>query len=357
MKVFIIGGYLGSGKSTTILKLIKKLAANDKNVALLVNELGKVKIDNETLEAAGVSSKTITDGCICCTLQIGLKVAVTELAKTYKPDILVMEMAGLALPNQTKEAVFDLDIPMTFAPIIMLVDVSKFTVGLFQFQKFAEQQFKEAEIIAINKIDLADEEKIRTAETFLKQVNPNAGICKISAEKDEDAVDQMYDWCMREGTTIQELLDTFENGGAGETLYFADRFANIANVRPHFSVYRVFGKMSAKSAGALFEKMAAAIGKETAEINAQFAGHILIAARIGGARVKAGLTSAFGSTHIETAPQEKDENMDGNNDENGFELRFLLAVTNVPKKELETIVDRCADLFLSAEGLAFEKRI
>jgi G3E family GTPase len=303
MKVFIIGGYLGSGKTTTVLKLIKKLAANDKKIALLVNEIGKVKIDRETLEAAGVPSQTITDGCICCTLQIGLKVAVTKLTEMYKPDILIMEMAGLAFPNQTRETLLDLNIMMTFAPMVMLVDVSKFTVGLFQVQKFTERQFKEAEIIGINKIDLVNDEKVQTTETFLKQVNPDAGIFKMSAAEDEDAVDQIYEWSMKEGTTIQELLDTFENGGTEETLNC------VSNVRTYSGAYHVFGNLSVENAGALFENMITAIGKEVAEINKLFSGHIKMAVKISNTLIKVSQTSVFGDiqTEVEYIPQEKIE--------------------------------------------------
>jgi G3E family GTPase len=355
MKIFIIGGYLGSGKSTIVLKLLQKLAADDKKIALLINELGKVKIDDDALKAAGVSSKTITDGCICCTLQIGLKAAVTELVKTYDPDVLVMEMAGLALPNQTKEAVFDLDIPMTFAPIVMLVDVSKFTVGLFQFQKFAEQQFKESEIIAINKIDLADAEKIGTAETFLKQVNPSADVLCISADKDEKAADQIYDLCMKEETTIQELLSKFDNGSAKDAFGVADQFAKVSNVSAYSGVYHVFGNLPVEGAGALFEEMVTAMGREAAAINTLFAGHMKAAVKISGSTlIKVSQTTAFGNTQIKSV-QEKIENVEKPEDEK-FELRLLLAVTNVPKNELENIMDRCVHLFLNEKGWAFEKQ-
>ncbi|MCL2141485.1 MAG: GTP-binding protein [Methanimicrococcus sp.] len=355
MKVFIIGGFLGSGKTTTVLKLIQKLAANNKKVALIVNEIGEIGIDGETLEIAGIPSREITDGCICCSLKLGLVITVSELADIYKPDILIMEPTGLSFPSQIRDELLSLNIMMTFAPIVTLVDVSRFAAELSQIPKFVEQQFKEAEIIGINKIDLADDEKIQIVETFLKEMNPNAKILHMAASKNDDAVNQIYDLVMKEGKTIQELIDeSFENesGSKEETLDSVE----ISNVSTYSGVYHIFGNLSenlsVKNAGALFEKMVTAAGKDIAKINMSFVGHIKMAVKIDDMLIKVSQTSGSDDTKIEAEYilQEKIEN-DGK-----YELRFLAAVTNVPKKDLEEIIDRSVGLILSEEGLTFEKQ-
>ena len=346
MKVFIIGGFLGSGKTTVVLKLIKKLASNNKKVALVVNEIGEIGIDGETLEIAGIPSKEITDGCICCSLKHGLILTVSDLADVYNPDVLIMEPTGLSFPSQIRDELLNLNIMMTFAPIVTLVDVSRFAAELSQIPKFVEQQFKEAEIIGINKIDLADDEKIQTAETFLKEMNPNAKILHMSAAKNDDAVNQIYDLVMTEGKTVQELIEEFD-GGKEETLNSVE----ISNVSTYSGVYHIFGNLSVKNAGALFEKMIEAAGKDISKINKSFVGHIKMAAKIEDTLVKVSQTSGSDDTKIEAEYilQEKVEN-DGK-----YELRFLAAVTNVPKRDLEEIIDQAAGLVLREEGVDFEK--
>jgi len=306
MKVFIIGGFLGSGKTTTILKLIKKMAANDKRVALIVNEIGEIGVDGETLEVAGIPSREITKGCICCTMKLGLRETIKELANVYKPDILMMEPTGLAFPNQIREDLLDLDIMMTFAPIVTLVDAVRFKAELSQIPKFVGQQLREAEVIGINKIDLADEEKITATEAFLKEMNPKSHIFRMSAAKNDDAVNQIYDWIMKDGKTIQELLDRFENGEKMETLNSIE----ISNVGAHSSRYHICGDLTVKSAGSLFEMVVTAVGREVAQINPSFVGHIKMAIKIGDTLVKVSQTSAPNDTQIkaEYIPQDKIEN-------------------------------------------------
>jgi G3E family GTPase len=358
MKVFIIGGFLGSGKTTTVLKLMKKMAANNKKVALVVNEIGEIGIDGETLEIAGIPSREITDGCICCSLRLGLRVTVSELADIYKPDILIMEPTGLSFPSQIRDELLSLNIMMTFAPIVTLIDVSRFAAEVSQIPAFVEQQLREAEVFGVNKIDLADDEKIKSVEAFLREMNPNARMMRMSAAKNDDAVDQIYEMVMREGKTVQEIIDEFESGSKEEEEKEEEKEKEtlnsvaISNVGAYSGVYHVFGNLSVEGAGALFEKLVTAVGKDVAKINMSFVGHIKMAIKVGDTLIKVSQTSAPDDTQIEAEyiPQENMEN-------NGkYELRFLSAVTNVPKKELENIIDRLVDLFLSAEGLAFEKK-
>ena len=70
MKVMIIGGFLGSGKTTTILKLSRRLNDSGKRIAIIVNEIGEIGLDGDTLSGTGITTEELTSGCICCTLKI-----------------------------------------------------------------------------------------------------------------------------------------------------------------------------------------------------------------------------------------------------------------------------------------------
>ncbi|MDY0267419.1 MAG: GTP-binding protein [Methanimicrococcus sp.] len=347
MKIFIIGGFLGSGKTTTILKLVRKLAAENKKVALVVNEIGEVGIDGETLEISGIPTKEITSGCICCSLKLGLRLTISELADIYNPDIIIVEPSGLSFPSQIRDELLCLNIMMTFAPIVTLIDVDRFSAEVAQIPRFVEQQLKEAEVIGINKTDLANSDKVEKMVSFLKEMNPEAMILKMSVLKSDASVNQIYDILMKDGKTIEELIDdSFEN--KKEVLNSVE----ISNVSAYSGSYSVSGNLNAESAGELLENMIVSIGMDIEKVNTYFVGHIKMAVKVGETLIKVSQTAANDTRKInaEYFTQERIEN-DGK-----YELRFLAAVTNVPKKELQGIVDRSIEVFLSAKGLNFEKQ-
>ena len=356
MKVFIIGGFLGSGKTTTVLKLIKRMAADNKRVALIVNEVGEIGIDGSALEIAGIPSKEITNGCICCSLVYSLRVTVSELADIYKPDILIMEPTGLSFPSQIRDELLGMNVMMSFAPIITLVDVSRFTAEMNQIPKFVEQQLKEAEILGINKTDLAGEEQIRSVEAFLKEKSPDAYQIRMSA-KDDESIDKLYRLMMMEGETVFNPIDAGGIGGiGGEVKSKVTEKANsieVSNVSSCSGLYRAEGTLSVKGAGALLEGIVTEAGMKIAKSNPSFVGHIKMAVKVEDTLVKVSQTAGPDDRQIEAEyiPQERVENG------GEYELRFLAAVTNVKKAVLEEIIDNAVSVFLLSEKLKFKKQI
>ncbi len=352
MRVFLIGGFLGSGKTTTVLKLIDKLTADGKKVALIVNEVGEIGIDGETLETAGIPSKELTNGCICCSLVINLRVTVSEIADIYNPDILIMEPTGLSFPSQIRDELLNMNVMMSFAPVVTLVDVSRLTAEMNQIPKFVEQQLREAEIIGINKIDLADEDKIKSIESFLKEMNPDAYTMRMSAVNNDGAIDKLYELLMREGEETVSMIDV---SGKEPKAKVTEKLNSIeiSNVSTYSGLYKATGELTVKSAGNLLENIIGAVGMEISKVNRSFVGHVKMAVKVDDTLVKVSQTSGADDRKIEAEyiNQEKTEN-------NGiYELRFLAAVTNVKKEKLEEIIDQSVSVFLTAKKLAFEKQV
>ncbi|OWS74737.1 MULTISPECIES: CobW family GTP-binding protein [Pantoea] len=98
-RVNLITGFLGSGKTTTLLHLLAHKPANEK-WAILVNEFGEIGIDGALLADRGATLKEIPGGCMCCVNGLPLQVGLNMLLKQTQPDRLIIEPTGLGHPKQ-----------------------------------------------------------------------------------------------------------------------------------------------------------------------------------------------------------------------------------------------------------------
>ena len=95
----LITGFLGSGKTTSILHLLANKPADEK-WAVLVNEFGEVGIDGALLADSGALLKEIPGGCMCCVNGLPMQVGLNTLLRQGKPDRLLIEPTGLGHPKQ-----------------------------------------------------------------------------------------------------------------------------------------------------------------------------------------------------------------------------------------------------------------
>lgn len=98
-KTNLITGFLGSGKTTTILHLLANKPADEK-WAVLVNEFGEIGIDGALLADSGALLKEIPGGCMCCVNGLPMQVGLNTLLRQGKPDRLLIEPTGLGHPKQ-----------------------------------------------------------------------------------------------------------------------------------------------------------------------------------------------------------------------------------------------------------------
>ncbi|WP_440956911.1 GTP-binding protein [Methanosarcina sp. Mfa9] len=195
MQVIVVGGFLGSGKTTTIINMGKYLADKGKKVAIIVNEIGEIGIDGDVIDRFGFDSKEITNGCICCTLKVSMKTTVTLLAKEYKPDILLVEPTGIAFPHVIKEDIelMNLGESVTVAPLVTLIDGSRFKHMMKEVKNFSMRQIIDAEILGINKVDLIEPIRVPILEASVQQLNPKAKVIQLSGK----AMDERFESLMQ----------------------------------------------------------------------------------------------------------------------------------------------------------------
>jgi G3E family GTPase len=189
MRVLQIAGFLGSGKTTALLLIAKKLHHDHtKRVALVVNELGEIPVDGKVVEESELNVKTIGGGCICCEVSATFQRTLGVIAREFSPDIVIAEPTGVAIPHQVKlvAAMGGRDYKVTLGPAIVLFDATRAELlSEDALGKLIKAQLVDADYMVISKVDIATPEDIAHSIEMIGEVNPKAEIYKFSAITEE----------------------------------------------------------------------------------------------------------------------------------------------------------------------------
>jgi G3E family GTPase len=177
MQVNMIFGFLGSGK-TTLVRHLLGARARDQKLAVIVNEFGQVGIDGAILEGEAVDMIQLTSGCLCCTLKGPLLNAVEELRDKAGIEHTVIEASGVADPEEMIESFSAPEFRASVAvgPFVTVVDTSKFEVMRDMLGEFYGSQVAHADIVLLNKTDLASPEQLAAVRAEVAELNPGAQI-------------------------------------------------------------------------------------------------------------------------------------------------------------------------------------
>ncbi len=183
MKLIQIAGWLGSGKTTLIIEIGRRLSEKGNKVAILVNEIGAIPVDGRVVQEYGLTVKELGGGCVCCQVAGNMARTIKVLAEEFKPDLVMIEPTGLAVPNSIKETIASQRLDITMGPTIVLFDTTR-TDKLLTYEslrRLVTTQLEDADIIALSKVDVADEEMLKKAREAVRSINPHAKIVTLSA--------------------------------------------------------------------------------------------------------------------------------------------------------------------------------
>ncbi len=171
--VNLITGFLGVGKTTAILNLLATRPAGSR-WAVLVNEFGKVGIDGATLTQDGVAVREVPGGCICCTAQLPLRVALTKLIREVRPERLLIEPTGLGHPAGVIDVLRSegLASALELRNVICLVDPRQLSDEKYRSLETYQDQIALADVLVANKCDLATPGQLQTFTEFAAQLYP-----------------------------------------------------------------------------------------------------------------------------------------------------------------------------------------
>ena len=176
MKLFLVEGFLGSGKTTAIQQACLQLLHDDVNVAVITNDQGSRLVDTTFIRSFSIPTREVVNGCFCCNYD-HLSHSISLLIEQHDPAIIFAESVGsctdLVATIAKPMAKFhpDLDVSISvFADVCLLLSLVNGTSCFLDetIQYIYKKQLEEADIIIVNKIDLLNKEELEQVKEILR---------------------------------------------------------------------------------------------------------------------------------------------------------------------------------------------
>ena len=207
VKVDIISGFLGAGKTTLIKHLLAHVYAGE-NVVLIENEFGEIGIDGGFLKEAGIEIREMNSGCICCSLVGDFATSLKEVVDRYNPDRILIEPSGVGKLSDVVKAVENVkdELSLEICYKVAVIDVTKCKMYLKNFGEFYKNQIESANTVIFSRTDIAKAEKVEEALNLVKELNGAAAVITTPVSELEDSV----------------LISALNNTGAAKNLIDED---------------------------------------------------------------------------------------------------------------------------------------
>lgn len=174
--IYVLTGYLGSGKTTVLLALLERLKYEGKRPAVIINEFGDADVDGQII-GDDVPMESMLGGCICCSIRGDLSTNILYLYEQYNPDILIIEATGAAHPAEIIEGVSDASLltRTELRTIVNVIDARRLLDTYLHSSKketrLYKSQIQSAGWLLLNKIDKVPIESLPSLEEWIRQYN------------------------------------------------------------------------------------------------------------------------------------------------------------------------------------------
>ena len=224
----MIGGFLGAGKTTAVIRFAQFLKDRGQSVGLITNDQSFGLVDTALVRSQGFAVEEITGGCFCCRFN-SLVEAADKLSAQSRPGVFIAEPVGsctdlrAAVSYPLRRMYGD---EFEIAPLSVLVDPVRAmrVLGLESGRSFSEKvlyvydrQLAEADLIVINKGDLLDAERLAVLREALQQRYPQAAVLNVSARRGdglEDWFERVVEGVMATGTAPDVDYEIYAEGEA-----------------------------------------------------------------------------------------------------------------------------------------------
>ena len=176
IKIDIISGFLGAGKTTLIKKLLTEAYCGQK-VVLIENEFGEIGIDGGFMKDAGIEITEMNSGCICCSLVGDFGEALEKVIHQFKPDRIVIEPSGVGKLSDVVRAAAQVESDnVKINARTVVADVSKCKLYIKNFGEFYNNQIESATCIVLSRTQNVGQDKLDAALELLREHNTEAAI-------------------------------------------------------------------------------------------------------------------------------------------------------------------------------------
>lgn len=169
----LILGFLGVGKTTAILDLLKQKPAHER-WAVLVNEFGEVGIDGAMLDVEGAFVREVPGGCMCCVAGLPMQIGLNQLIHRARPDRLLIEPTGLGHPSRILDTLTSEHYQnvLKLGPVLTLVDPRKLEDPRVLENVQFRDQVAAADILVANKTDLCSAQQLAGFDRWASELAP-----------------------------------------------------------------------------------------------------------------------------------------------------------------------------------------
>ncbi|RRD39002.1 cobalamin biosynthesis protein P47K [Leptotrichia sp. OH3620_COT-345] len=260
MKVFILSGFLGAGKTTFIKQMIK---STGREYVIFENEFGDVNIDGEILktdvenDSKNMEIKVweMTSGCVCCSTRADFLSSLLVIDNTLNPDFLVVEPSGIAVLSNILNNINKIKYEcIKLLPPLTIVDVNTYFKYKSKYGEIFIDQIKEAARIQFSKIENISAEEIELICKDIKSLNTNAKIYKTDYKKQKiEYWNELFEGELIkfENNDIIEIKDKMQNmsyknayvNNIGELVLFLDKivFGYFGDINRAKGVFKTHG--------------------------------------------------------------------------------------------------------------------
>lgn len=187
----LVTGFLGAGKTTVINQLLAS-KPDDERWALLINEFGRIGIDgallassqDNELEQKNIAIREISGGCICCTSQLPLQIAISRLLSEHHPQRLLIEPTGLAHP---RELILQLSAPHWQTALKMNAVITVLSGEQWQQIKYRDHDgyqahVRDADVLVINRYTQLDTSEKQALVEWITKLNSQVKVIWAASE-------------------------------------------------------------------------------------------------------------------------------------------------------------------------------
>lgn len=176
----VVSGFLGAGKTTLIRHILKEAQQQELRLAVISNEFGELGIDQALLSSeSGEDYIELEGGCVCCKLSDELLSSLQGLWERLRPDRVIVETSGVALPFETLMTFWREPVSQWAGESLAVVVVNAQQVEEKRdLEGTFEQQVSSADLLILNKIDLVATRRLSHVESVLGEMAPGTPVIR-----------------------------------------------------------------------------------------------------------------------------------------------------------------------------------